>query len=45
MKTSKDKRHNKDANTDRRDSRKAKLATKRLDTKHQKRMREGNEYE
>ena len=43
MKSSKDNRHNKDRNVDRRDSRKAKLATKRLDSKHQKRMRGEND--
>jgi hypothetical protein len=45
MNTNKDKRHNKDSNVDRRDNRKAKLALKRLDSKHQKRMKGGNEDE
>jgi hypothetical protein len=42
----KDKRHNKDLNTDRRENRLAKLARKNLDEKSQKRSRTRNhDYE
>ncbi len=44
MNTSKDKRHNKDFTTQRRDNRKAKLASRRLDEKSQRSTKE-KDYE